>query len=96
MARLRSALVALAAVTLLTGATTAGTATAANSPREPGCAKLGAYGGGRAEIHNVCRRTIHATVEVDGFDPHCIRIRPGGVGRVPLEPDDAPYYAYEC
>ncbi|MGW4759526.1 hypothetical protein [Streptomyces chartreusis] len=96
MTRVCSALAVAAAVALFTGATAAGSATAAAPAREPGCAKLGAYGGGRAEVHNVCRRTIHATVEVDGFDPSCIRIRPGGVGRVALEPGDVPYYAYEC
>ncbi|MGW3420497.1 hypothetical protein [Streptomyces phaeochromogenes] len=41
-------------------------------------------------------KAISATVEVDGFDPSCIQIGPGGVGRIGLDPGDVPYYAYVC
>ncbi|MEU6913552.1 hypothetical protein [Streptomyces olindensis] len=102
MTRLRSALVMAAAGALLAVPAAMGTASAApvaagavRAP-EPGCAKLGAYGPGWADIHNVCGHTISASVEVDGWDPSCIQIGPGGVGRIGLDADDEPYYAYEC
>jgi hypothetical protein len=70
--------------------------TAAAPVRAPGCAKLGNYGPGWADIHNVCGHTISASVEVDGWDPSCIQIGPYGIGRIGLEAGDNPYYAYEC
>ncbi|MCZ4512086.1 hypothetical protein O3Q52_28730 [Streptomyces sp. ActVer] len=51
---------------------------------------------GWADIHNVCNYTISASAEVDGFDPSCIQIGPGGVGRIGLDLGDVPYYAYVC
>ncbi|MFB7930571.1 MULTISPECIES: hypothetical protein [Streptomyces] len=102
MTRLRSALVMAAAGALLAVPAAVGTASAApvaaaavKAP-EPGCAKLGASGQWWADIHNVCGHTISASVEVDGFDPSCIQIGPGGVGRIGLDVGDEPYYAYEC
>ncbi|UOB13108.1 hypothetical protein MQE23_30435 [Streptomyces sp. HP-A2021] len=102
MTRLRSALVTAAAVALLAGPAAMGAASAAPvaaapvRAMEPGCAKLGAYGPGWADIHNVCGHTISASVEVDGWDPSCIQIGPHGTGRIGLEAGDDPYYAYEC
>jgi hypothetical protein len=102
MTRLRSALVTAAAVALLAGPAAMGAASAApvaGAPvkaMEPGCAKLGNYGPGWADIHNVCGHTISASVEVDGWDPSCIQIGPHGIGRIGLEAGDDPYYAYEC
>jgi hypothetical protein len=102
MTRLRSALVTAAAVALLAVPAAMGTASAAPveaapvQAMEPGCAKLGGYGPGWADIHNVWGHTISASVEVDGWDPSCIQIGPGGVGRIGLEAGDEPYYAYEC
>lgn len=52
---------------------------------EPGCAKLGNHGPGWADIHNVCGHTISAGVEVDGWDPSCIRICPTGSAGIGLE-----------
>jgi hypothetical protein len=102
MTRLRSALVVAAAGALLAVPAAMGTASAApvaapviQAP-EPGCSKLGAYGQGWTDIHNVCGHTISASVEVDGWDPSCIQIGPGGVGRIGLDQGDEPYYAYEC
>ncbi|MER5936805.1 hypothetical protein ABT121_05720 [Streptomyces sp. NPDC001928] len=100
MTRLRSLFATAAAVVLITGAAAAGTATAAEAeagqPREPGCAKLWGYGPGWADIYNECGYTIYASVEVDGFDPACIQIGPGAIGRIGLEAGDVPYYAYVC
>ncbi|MFJ8631229.1 hypothetical protein [Streptomyces sp. NPDC093568] len=98
MTRLRSLFAAAATVVLITGATAAGTASAAaaGQPREPGCAHLVGYGSGWADIYNECGYTVFASVEVDGFDPSCIQIGPGAVGTIGLEPGDVPYYAYEC
>jgi hypothetical protein len=111
MTRLRSAFVTTAAAALFTMGTAWGTAAAAPTDdgddtvpaaaavaqaMEPGCAKLGAYGIGWADIHNACGYTISASVEVDGWDPSCIQIGPHGTGRIGLEPGDEPYYAYEC
>ncbi|WP_157852661.1 hypothetical protein RFN58_14405 [Streptomyces iakyrus] len=102
MTRLRSAWVVAAAGALLAVPAAMGTASAApvaapviQAP-EPGCAKLGGYGQGWADIRNVCGHTISASVEVDGWDPSCIQIGPGGVGRIGLDQGDEPYYAYEC
>ncbi|GGW81304.1 hypothetical protein [Streptomyces lomondensis] len=102
MTRLRSALVRAAAGALLAVPAAMGTASAApvaaeavQAP-EPGCAKLGAYGRGWADIHNACGHTISASVEVNGWDPSCIQIGPYGIGRIGLDADDEPYYAYEC
>ncbi|MFF5963119.1 hypothetical protein ACFY64_05105 [Streptomyces collinus] len=102
MTRLRSALAVAAAGALPTVPAAMGTASAApvaapvvQAP-EPGCAQLGAYGQWWADIHNVCGHTISASVEVDGWDPSCIQIGPGGVGRIGLDQGDEPYYAYEC
>ncbi|MEU9054532.1 hypothetical protein AB0D37_29610 [Streptomyces sp. NPDC048384] len=98
MTRLRSLFATAAVVALLTGATAAGTAAAAEDAdaREPGCAHVVAYGYGWADVWNECGYTIYATVEVDGFDPPCIQIGPGATARIGLEPGDTPYYAYEC
>lgn len=98
MSRLRSLFATSAAVTLLTGATVVGTATAAEAgpAMEPGCAHVVGYGPGYADIWNECYVTIRATVEVDGFDPPCIRIGPRSTGRIGLEAGDEPYYAYVC
>ncbi|MFD6289366.1 hypothetical protein [Streptomyces sp. NPDC060205] len=98
MTGLRTAFVAAMAAALLSvpGAVVSASADTDGSLREPGCAKLGASGWGWADIHNVCGHTISATVEVDGWDPSCIQIGPGGVGRIGLEAGDEPYYAYEC
>ncbi|MFJ8935939.1 hypothetical protein ACIRL0_09495 [Streptomyces sp. NPDC102365] len=98
MTGLRTTFVAAMAAALLSvpGAVATASADADGSLREPGCAKLGASGWGWADIHNACGHTISATVEVDGWDPDCIQIAPGGVGRIGLEAGDEPYYAYEC
>ncbi|MFF3708919.1 hypothetical protein [Streptomyces phaeochromogenes] len=98
MTGLRTAFVAAMAAALFSAPAAMTTAVADDdaAAKEPGCAKLGAYGDGWADIHNVCNYTISATVEVDGFDPSCIQIGPGGVGRIGLDPGDVPYYAYVC
>ncbi|MFG2346550.1 hypothetical protein [Streptomyces phaeochromogenes] len=99
MTGLRTAFVAAMAAALFSAPAAMTTAVAdddAAAAKEPGCAKLGAYGNGWADIHNVCSYTISASVEVDGFDPSCIQIGPGGVGRIGLDPGDVPYYAYVC
>ncbi|MDQ0777411.1 hypothetical protein QF026_005877 [Streptomyces aurantiacus] len=98
MTGLRTALVAATAAVLLsvTGAVTTASADDDASVKAPGCAQLGAYGDGWANIHNICDHTISASVEVDWADPSCIQIGPRGVGRIGLEPGDDPYYAYEC
>ncbi|MFJ2261388.1 hypothetical protein ACIOKD_24120 [Streptomyces sp. NPDC087844] len=98
MTGLRTAFVAAMAAALLSvpGAVTTASAESDGSLREPGCAKLRGSGWGWADIHNACGHTIYATVEVDGWDPDCIQIGPGAVGRIGLEPGDEPYYAYEC
>lgn len=97
MTGLRTAFVAAMAAALFSVPAAMTTAVADDdAAKEPGCAKLGAYGDGWADIHNVCNYTIRATVEVDGFDPGCIQIGPGGVGRIGLDPGDVPYYAYVC
>ncbi|MDQ1029454.1 hypothetical protein QF035_007036 [Streptomyces umbrinus] len=94
MTGLRTAFVAAMAAALFSAP--AAVADDDEAKKEPGCAKLGAYGDGWADIHNVCNYTVSASVEVDGFDPSCIQIGPGGVGRIGLDPGDVPYYAYVC
>jgi hypothetical protein len=98
MTGLRTALVAATAAVLLsvTGAVTTASADDDAVAKEPGCAQLSTWGPGWADIRNICGHTISASVEVDGWDPGCIQIGPGGVGRIGLEPGDNPYYAYEC
>jgi hypothetical protein len=92
-----AAAVALPAVPAAMGTASAAPVEAAPvQAMEPGCAKLGGYGPGWADIHNVCGHTISASVEVDGWDPSCIQIGPGGLGRIGSEAGDEPYYAYEC
>lgn len=97
MTRLRSALVLGSAVALFTAVGAMGTATAADSVqvREPGCAQLGAYGPGWADIHNICGHVISASVEVDGWDPACIQISGFTTETIGLEAGDEPYYAYD-
>ncbi len=98
MTGLRTAFVAAMAAALLSAPGAVATASAEDevAPREPGCARLGNHGFGWADIRNACGHTISATVEVDGWDPSCIQIGPGGVGRIGVDSDDEPYYAYEC
>ncbi|PSM41198.1 hypothetical protein C6Y14_22615 [Streptomyces dioscori] len=85
-----------AALLSVPGAVVSASADTDGALREPGCAKLVGSGWGWADIHNACGHTISATVEVDGWDPSCIQIGPGGTGRIGLDPGDEPYYAYEC
>jgi len=98
MTGLRTSFVAVVAAALMSvpGAVTTASADDEAAAMGPGCAQLGEYGPGWADIRNICGHTIFATVEVDWYDPACIQIGPNGVARIGLEAGDVPYYAYEC
>ncbi|GAA1522367.1 hypothetical protein GCM10009730_32910 [Streptomyces albidochromogenes] len=63
-----------------------------------GCASLTSNANGRAQVKNICAKTINATVSVDwAWDPGCKSI---GAGRSVTFSWDSTYgraeYAYEC
>ncbi|MFE2157112.1 hypothetical protein ACFW9M_04775 [Streptomyces lydicus] len=62
-----------------------------------GCASLTSNANGRAQVKNICNKTINATVSVDWFDPDCKSI---GAGRSATFTWDSTKgraeYAYEC
>lgn len=95
---------AIAAGTLAaTGAAPAVAATPAPSGTTPvaslrGCASLTSNSNGRAQVKNICSKTINATVSVDwSWDPACKSI---GAGRSATFTWDATAgraeYAYDC
>ncbi|MBT2396375.1 hypothetical protein [Streptomyces sp. ISL-100] len=63
-----------------------------------GCASLTSNANGRAQVKNICSRTINATVSVDNaWDPNCKSI---GAGRSVTftwdSTDGRAEYAYDC